>query len=62
MWNNGQGCIAAKRFIVNERVYDQFKEGLIEKIKTEVRIGDPMDPETTLGPLAFAKQKETLQK
>ena len=55
MANNGQGCLNAKRFIINEQVYDQFKDCLIEKIKSEVRIGDPMDPETTLGPLATAK-------
>lgn len=55
MANNGQACINAKRFILNEHIYDEFKERLIEKIKSDCVIGDPMDPATTLGPLAMAR-------
>jgi len=49
--NNGQSCIAAKRFIVHEAVYDPFVERLVAGMEA-LRIGDPMDPETDLGPLA----------
>lgn len=49
---NGQACINAKRFIVQTEIYQEFKERLIEKVKGVV-IGDPLDPRTTLGPLAL---------
>ena len=51
--NNGQSCIAAKRFIVHEAVYDAFLERFVERMAS-LRIGDPLDPETQLGPLATA--------
>lgn len=49
--NGGQCCTAAKRFIVDESIYDKFKSRLIEKVK-EVKVGDPMDEDTSVGPLA----------
>lgn len=51
MLNNGQSCIAAKRFIVAEAVADQFEQSLVEKFQA-LKIGDPMDEETDVGPLA----------
>ena len=51
MLNNGQSCIAAKRFIVHSSVYDQFINGLKEGLQ-ELKIGNPMDKETVIGPLA----------
>ncbi|KYC41920.1 succinate-semialdehyde dehydrogenase [Scytonema hofmannii PCC 7110] len=51
MLNNGQSCIAAKRFIVVETVADKFEKLLLEKFQG-LKVGDPMDPETDLGPLA----------
>ncbi|MEP0751796.1 NAD-dependent succinate-semialdehyde dehydrogenase [Trichocoleus sp. Lan] len=51
MLNNGQSCIAAKRFIVVDAIADQFEKGLIEKFEA-LKIGDPMHPETDIGPLA----------
>jgi succinate-semialdehyde dehydrogenase / glutarate-semialdehyde dehydrogenase len=51
MLNNGQSCIAAKRFIVAEAIADDFEAGLIERFKA-LHIGDPMDDTTDLGPLA----------
>ena len=56
MLANGQSCINAKRFIVQDEVFDEFRDRLIEKIKNETIIGDPIDPKTTLGPLANEKQ------
>jgi len=58
--NTGQACINAKRFIITAPVYDEFKERLLEKIKSTAVIGDPMDPLTNIGPLASQKQKELL--
>lgn len=51
MINNGQSCIAAKRFIVAEAIADEFTQMLSEKFRA-LKIGDPMEPETDLGPLA----------
>ncbi len=51
MINNGQSCIAAKRFIVTEKVYDEFLDLFLQKMKA-VKTGDPMKEETELGPLA----------
>lgn len=53
MANNGQACINAKRFIIHSTVYDQFRDGLVEKIKQSIRMGDPLDKQVTLGPLAI---------
>ncbi|MFJ6217020.1 NADP-dependent succinic semialdehyde dehydrogenase [Streptomyces sp. NPDC092296] len=49
--NNGQSCIAAKRFIVHAEVYDAFAERFTERMRA-LRVGDPMDEETDIGPLA----------
>ncbi|WP_409055690.1 NAD-dependent succinate-semialdehyde dehydrogenase [Streptomyces sp. SYP-A7185] len=49
--NTGQSCVASKRFIVLEDVYDDFVEGLRRKFE-ELRPGDPADEATTLGPLS----------
>ncbi|MEM9275391.1 MAG: NAD-dependent succinate-semialdehyde dehydrogenase [Cyanobacteria bacterium P01_F01_bin.143] len=51
MLNNGQSCIAAKRFIVAETISDRFTEMLIAKF-SELRVGDPMEKDTDIGPLA----------
>jgi succinate-semialdehyde dehydrogenase / glutarate-semialdehyde dehydrogenase len=51
MNNMGQCCVAAKRFIVVDSVADQFLDGL-QTALTKLRVGDPMDPATTLAPLS----------
>ncbi|MEO0839878.1 MAG: NAD-dependent succinate-semialdehyde dehydrogenase [Cyanobacteria bacterium J06643_5] len=51
MLNNGQSCIAAKRFIVEETVADKFEKLLLEQFQA-LRIGDPMQEDTNIGPLA----------
>ncbi|HEU5447759.1 MAG TPA: NADP-dependent succinic semialdehyde dehydrogenase [Acidimicrobiia bacterium] len=49
--NNGQSCIAAKRFIVHEAVADEFERRFVERMAA-LRLGDPMDESTDIGPLA----------
>ena len=51
MLNNGQSCIAAKRFILAEDIADEFIKGFVEKFE-QLKVGDPMLPETDIGPLA----------
>ncbi|HIK18056.1 MAG TPA: NAD-dependent succinate-semialdehyde dehydrogenase [Leptolyngbyaceae cyanobacterium M33_DOE_097] len=51
MLNNGQSCIAAKRFIVVGDIADAFEQKLVEKFKA-LKLGDPMQPDTDIGPLA----------
>ena len=49
--NSGQSCIAAKRFIVAEGVADAFERGFTAKMQA-LKVGDPLDPATEVGPLA----------
>jgi succinate-semialdehyde dehydrogenase/glutarate-semialdehyde dehydrogenase len=49
--NNGQSCIAAKRFIVHTDVYDAFEEA-VHRRDVGLHVGDPMEPGTEVGPLA----------
>jgi succinate-semialdehyde dehydrogenase/glutarate-semialdehyde dehydrogenase len=49
--NSGQSCIAAKRFIVMEKAAGEFKEAFLRRLK-ELKIGDPMDETTDIGPVA----------
>ena len=57
--NNGQSCIAAKRFIVHDAIADAFVEAFVRKMAS-LRIGDPMDPSTEVGPLARADLRDAL--
>ncbi|MCH2050123.1 MAG: NAD-dependent succinate-semialdehyde dehydrogenase [Trichodesmium sp. ALOHA_ZT_67] len=59
MLNNGQSCIAAKRFILADAIADQFQEGLVEKFEA-LKVGDPMLPDTNIGPLATPSILEEL--
>lgn len=49
--NNGQSCIAAKRFIVHDQIYDEFEKRFVEAMKN-LRVGDPMIASIDIGPLA----------
>jgi succinate-semialdehyde dehydrogenase/glutarate-semialdehyde dehydrogenase len=59
--NNGQSCIAAKRFIVSEPVADEFLR-LFVAAMSALRVGDPMDPATEVGPLATPDLVTDLEK
>ena len=58
--NNGQSCIAAKRFIVHEAIADDFEHRFVDGMRA-LRIGDPMDPETQVGPLAMPQLVDELE-
>jgi succinate-semialdehyde dehydrogenase / glutarate-semialdehyde dehydrogenase len=55
--NNGQSCIAAKRFIVHEQVHDAFLERFVAGMRA-LRVGDPSDEATQIGPLATSQIRE----
>lgn len=59
--NNGQSCIAAKRFIVAEPIADQFEQAFVKKMES-LKVGDPVDLSTQLGPLANAESVTDLQR
>jgi len=59
--NNGQSCIAAKRFIVADGIYEEFERLFIQKMAA-LRVGDPMLESTDVGPLATEQILEDLQK
>jgi succinate-semialdehyde dehydrogenase/glutarate-semialdehyde dehydrogenase len=58
--NAGQSCIAAKRFIVHERVYDAFAGKMAARMKA-LRVGDPDDPKTEVGPLSSKQVLDDLE-
>jgi succinate-semialdehyde dehydrogenase/glutarate-semialdehyde dehydrogenase len=59
--NTGQSCIAAKRFLVAEAVADEFEERFARAVAS-LRVGDPLDPATQVGPLARADLREALER
>jgi succinate-semialdehyde dehydrogenase/glutarate-semialdehyde dehydrogenase len=59
--NNGQSCIAAKRFIVHSDVYDEFTERFVAAFE-ELTVGDPMLDTTDIGPLAMAQIRDDIDK
>jgi len=58
--NNGQSCIAAKRFIVDDRIAVEFEQKFVQRMAS-LKMGDPMDPATDVGPLSTADGLRTLQ-
>jgi succinate-semialdehyde dehydrogenase/glutarate-semialdehyde dehydrogenase len=57
--NSGQSCIAAKRFIVVDAVRENFEKLFLKKMKNQI-IGDPTNPETTIGPMARTDLRDEL--
>ncbi|MEU0744104.1 NADP-dependent succinic semialdehyde dehydrogenase [Streptomyces sp. NPDC006134] len=58
--NAGQSCIAAKRFIVHADVYDAFAERFVAGMRA-LKVGDPMDEETEVGPLSSERGRQDLE-
>ena len=59
LFNNGQTCIAAKRFIVVEAVYDKFKDAFVQQMKN-IKHGDPTLEDSDLGPMARKDLRDEL--
>jgi len=59
VYNNGETCVAAKRFIVVDKVYEQFKEAFVEQMKS-LKAGDPTSEDSDLGPMARKDLREEL--
>ena len=59
MVNGGQSCIAAKRFVVVEKVREAFERAFIEQMRNYV-MGDPNDPKTTLGPMESVHSRDQI--
>lgn len=60
MVNGGQSCVAAKRFIVHSDIFAEFQQRFVEGME-RLRIGDPLKPETEVGPLSSARAIQTLE-
>src|ERR1041385_5596356 len=58
--NNGQSCIAAKRFIVHREIADQFEKKFVARMAS-LKVGDPMKADTDVGPLATANLLKDLE-
>ena len=61
IYNNGETCIAAKRFIIVDTIYEQFKTKFVKAMK-DLKLGDPKDEDTDIGPMAREDLRETLHK
>ncbi|MEQ6202261.1 NAD-dependent succinate-semialdehyde dehydrogenase [Sulfitobacter sp. HNIBRBA2951] len=60
LYNNGETCVSAKRFVVTEKVYDAFVSAFVEQMKA-IKLGDPTDGDTQLGPLSSDDQFDTVK-
>ncbi len=58
--NNGQSCIAAKRFIVHDAIYNDFEQLFVKEMSAKV-VGDPMRDDTEVGPLASEQQRNDVE-
>ncbi|MDX1538236.1 NAD-dependent succinate-semialdehyde dehydrogenase [Arsukibacterium sp.] len=59
LYNNGETCVSAKRFIVTDKVYDTFVEAFVAQMQ-DINMGDPTNENTQLGPLSSKEQFDTV--
>jgi succinate-semialdehyde dehydrogenase/glutarate-semialdehyde dehydrogenase len=60
LYNNGETCVSAKRFIVTDKVYDAFVDAFVAQMR-DITMGDPTDPASQLGPLSSQDQFDTVK-
>jgi succinate-semialdehyde dehydrogenase / glutarate-semialdehyde dehydrogenase len=60
LYNNGETCVSAKRFIVTDKVYDAFVAAFVAQMQ-EINMGDPTNEDTQLGPLSSKEQFDTVK-
>ena len=61
LYNNGETCVSAKRFVVTDKVYDAFVGAFVDAMKA-IKMGDPMAADTDLGPLSSQEQFDTVKR
>ena len=59
--NAGQVCVSPTRFIVNENVFDRFRDGFIERAKT-IKVGNGLDPDSQMGPMANPRRPDAMER
>lgn len=59
IYNNGETCVAAKRFVIVDEVYEEFRDAYVEKMKS-IKAGDPNDKDSKIGPMARKDLREKL--
>ncbi|UII23998.1 NAD-dependent succinate-semialdehyde dehydrogenase [Fulvivirga ligni] len=59
IYNNGETCVAAKRFVVVDKLYEDFKKAFVEQMKA-LKVGDPTVEETKIGPMARKDLRDKL--
>lgn len=59
--NAGQVCVSPTRFIVNENVFDRFRDGFVERAKT-IKVGNGLDPESQMGPMANPRRPDAMER
>ncbi|WP_386679055.1 NAD-dependent succinate-semialdehyde dehydrogenase [Loktanella sp. R86503] len=60
LYNNGETCVSAKRFIVTDKVYDAFVDAFVDQMNA-IKLGDPTDSDSQLGPLSSEDQFNTVR-
>lgn len=60
-YQSGQSCISVQRILAHERIYDELRRGLLEKVKALVH-GDPADPQTFIGPMIRPEAAQQLRR
>jgi len=60
-FNSGQNCGASSRYLVHETIYDEFTKKFVAAAKL-LRVGDPLNPETMIGPVAYKGHRDTIEK
>jgi acyl-CoA reductase-like NAD-dependent aldehyde dehydrogenase len=59
-YQSGQSCISIQRLLVHEGIYDEFKDGLVAKVKS-LKMGDPMDEDTFIGPMINSQAADKIE-
>jgi succinate-semialdehyde dehydrogenase/glutarate-semialdehyde dehydrogenase len=59
--NAGQVCVSPTRFIVNENVFDRFRDGFVERAKA-IKVGSGLDPESQMGPMANPRRPDAMER
>ncbi len=59
--NAGQVCVSPTRFIVNENVFDRFRDGFVERAKA-IKVGNGLDPESQMGPMANPRRPDAMER